>query len=669
MKSSVVNQLILQIFLLFVSPWNAHAQPSTELHYGPRDAPVSASEAQAIEGQIQSGTERRFGRPSAEYQDYQRQQMQRAVEQNNARDQVFRRMDEKLRNAKAQILSSNIQIMRMLGQLAAGLRTSPPEENIPARSDNVAQNNLALDLTESGREYYSDQVNKATETKDWDGLVDSATQLFNAWTGLTFNPGTYSALDSYGIVKGPLLSPNSFNPNSVSRVDKNLSQRLRKIINTLQGLTSKEFYYLDIPQTRAALKASALLAKLAGDTNDPRYAEISESILGEFLGIQVGGTYSINSGKFVSSTLADVSSGKTPREIAQAVYSELVNAPSWILSSDSQASLVLAERSYGTAINLEASAAEYIQNSIGELERSEWSHLSEEVSLKIRENMTFQNAEVSDAYQVVNQHSVIGVGDNAQEAYDGSITYFQIADQIFSDGDRESAAEFLNYAAMMADIAIGFIPVANVINDAYVLVTGKTLFIGEEVGDTGRIVSLVSLLTGGLAGEANRIKNITSSIHKCCLSKGLNKALDTLQRIGAWTKEGLEDFARWLKKPLHPNLERGAIGEGRDKALDLIRGLRPEKAVLDGADLFEKVPRNLRGNVWDIMENLPNALKGDKKALDFINKLEPHELTRDLKGWTSLDLVPNNRNTSPLRFLYKKDANGEIRWLLKDTHK
>jgi hypothetical protein len=101
-------------------------------------------------------------------------------------------------------------------------------------------------------------------------------------------------------------------------------------------------------------------------------------------------------------------------------------------------------------------------------------------------------------------------------------------------------------------------------------------------------------------------KNFTSEA-----SSIISGSSDTAQRIGVRTKDVLKDFTRWLKKPLHPNLERGAIGEGRDKALESIRGMRPEKAVLDGADLFEKGPRNLRGNVWDIMENLPNALKLD----------------------------------------------------------
>lgn len=59
---------------------------------------------------------------------------------------------------------------------------------------------------------------------------------------------------------------------------------------------------------------------------------------------------------------------------------------------------------------------------------------------------------------------------------------------------------------------------------------------------------------------------------------------------------------------------------------------------------------------------------GDSQALEFVSKLEPHGLTRDLKGWTSLDLVPGNGNVTPLRFLCKKQSDGEIRWIIKDTH-
>ena len=43
-------------------------------------------------------------------------------------------------------------------------------------------------------------------------------------------------------------------------------------------------------------------------------------------------------------------------------------------------------------------------------------------------------------------------------------------------------------------------------------------------------------------------------------------------------------------------------------------------------------------------------------------------MERDLMGWTLLEVVPNNSSASPLRFLYKAEASGEIKWMIKDTH-
>ena len=75
-----------------------------------------------------------------------------------------------------------------------------------------------------------------------------------------------------------------------------------------------------------------------------------------------------------------------------------------------------------------------------------------------------------------------------------------------------------------------------------------------------------------------------------------------------------------------------------------------------------------QSNVFDIMENLPQALKGNQHAANFISRLRPHDLKANYKGWTSLDLVPDKPSASPLRFLYKKQSDGTVKWMIKDTH-
>ena len=188
-----------------------------------------------------------------------------------------------------------------------------------------------------------------------------------------------------------------------------------------------------------------------------------------------------------------------------------------------------------------------------------------------------------------------------------------------------------------------------------------------EVG-SGQIVDGViqEAVSSGRKGGAQAAEALEDLAVKTGLEA--ERIVDSAKNYGAGTSETMRDFASWLKKPLANNPERGAIGNSVDKTLEIIKDLRPEQAVLEGAKLFEDVPKSLRSNVWDIMENLPQALKDNPQAKGFINTLRPHELTANLRGWTSLDLVPNNPSASPLRFLFRTETDGTIKWMIKDTH-
>ena len=53
-----------------------------------------------------------------------------------------------------------------------------------------------------------------------------------------------------------------------------------------------------------------------------------------------------------------------------------------------------------------------------------------------------------------------------------------------------------------------------------------------------------------------------------------------------------------------------------------------------------------------------------EEAAKRLAKRTPHELTADLKGWTSLDIAGRSH---PLRFIYK-DVPGGIEWRVINTH-
>ena len=185
---------------------------------------------------------------------------------------------------------------------------------------------------------------------------------------------------------------------------------------------------------------------------------------------------------------------------------------------------------------------------------------------------------------------------------------------------------------------------------------------GRELSKNERLFAVAGIIIGSRVTWEWLAKGSLGDV----IVSDAKKIVESAAKLGVETGETIKDFESWLIIPLAN--ERGAVGRSLDKTLEIIKDLRPEKAAIEGVTLFKNVPKSLRTNVWDIMENLPQAIKNNPDAEEFIKSLRPHLLTEDLKGWTSLDLVPNNRNASPLRFLYKVETDGIIKWMIKDTH-
>ncbi|HET9239216.1 MAG TPA: hypothetical protein VFO10_18290 [Oligoflexus sp.] len=275
------------------------------------------------------------------------------------------------------------------------------------------------------------------------------------------------------------------------------------------------------------------------------------------------------------------------------------------------------------------------------------------------------------------------------------------ADSAYAKGDIEAGDALVRIGYALGDAAIALSPivvaalapgaaVAITITGAvaigkswYEARTGTRIWDGSPLSVMDRQLAYADVALSMLPGAseilsfsgkavAGMVDNLSGVIK---LGMGEESALALIngtkklaERLNFATADLAQDFIRWLKRPVHPNLEAGAIGEGGDRALEVIRGLRPEVATLDASASFKNLSPPLRRGAWDIMENLPRALKGDAQATQFINQLRPHELTANYKGWTSLDLVPNNPSASPLRFLYKVKADGIIEWMIRDTH-
>jgi len=96
---------------------------------------------------------------------------------------------------------------------------------------------------------------------------------------------------------------------------------------------------------------------------------------------------------------------------------------------------------------------------------------------------------------------------------------------------------------------------------------------------------------------------------------------------------------------------------------EVVPSVRPEKADFT-AEHWKEVPKGIRPQVWDIVNDLNAARGGDTTAAARLANRNPHVLQGDLAGWNSLDIVGRE---NPVRFLYK-EVEGGYKWMLKNTH-
>ena len=97
---------------------------------------------------------------------------------------------------------------------------------------------------------------------------------------------------------------------------------------------------------------------------------------------------------------------------------------------------------------------------------------------------------------------------------------------------------------------------------------------------------------------------------------------------------------------------------------ELVPSLRPDRAPGTSAHPFEGIGNGLHPDVFDIMADLQAARAGDASALSRLATRNPHALTGNLRGWTSLDIMGRAVGE---RFLYRY-VTGGIKWMVRNTH-
>jgi RHS repeat-associated protein len=97
---------------------------------------------------------------------------------------------------------------------------------------------------------------------------------------------------------------------------------------------------------------------------------------------------------------------------------------------------------------------------------------------------------------------------------------------------------------------------------------------------------------------------------------------------------------------------------------ELVPSLHPERALGSTPHPFAGIPKELHPQVFDIIGDLQASRAGNVAAAARLGARDPHPLTGDLKGWTSLDIAGRS---NALRFLYRETSDG-IKWMVRNTH-
>ena len=96
----------------------------------------------------------------------------------------------------------------------------------------------------------------------------------------------------------------------------------------------------------------------------------------------------------------------------------------------------------------------------------------------------------------------------------------------------------------------------------------------------------------------------------------------------------------------------------------LVPSLHPDRAPGTTPHPFDGIGRALHPEVFDIIADLQAARAGNPEAAARLATRNPHVLTGNHQGWTSLDIAGRAVGG---RFLYRNTA-GFIEWKVLSTH-
>ncbi|MGE4132394.1 MAG: pre-toxin TG domain-containing protein [Bdellovibrionales bacterium] len=107
------------------------------------------------------------------------------------------------------------------------------------------------------------------------------------------------------------------------------------------------------------------------------------------------------------------------------------------------------------------------------------------------------------------------------------------ADDAYRRGDNETGDTLGKFAAALADIGVGFIPVVGEARDIYEVLTGKNLLTGELLTDVERGLALAGVISFGVVSGASRIMKAAKKLGANAdeLSRAAKEAKTILKQV------------------------------------------------------------------------------------------------------------------------------------------
>jgi hypothetical protein len=309
--------------------------------------------------------------------------------------------------------------------------------------------------------------------------------------------------DSQGVMRGPLFAADVVKVKELAKRDPALAFELTRAANMLQSYAQDRPYVFKNAKNKSVAESAVTLLRAAVASGAAGDAKAALALVNYFTGYAPGTQVTVveRDGIQVFAPGGDLnevlrSNGGEIR-VAKAVYNQLGTNLAWM--ADVEANVVV-ERPTGRAIPFEQGLRAFLRGSLSNPD--EWlKEARQTYPLPSAENLTVMSPEVRNFIDELSRLTTSPY-PTGPVAMKGALLAAETADDLINSGDRESAEQWLHYGRMMADMALGFVPVVGTALDFYSAVTGRNLITGEDLTLNERVVTAAGIVTFGVGDAA-----------------------------------------------------------------------------------------------------------------------------------------------------------------------